>query len=704
MRTLERSPCLSQISKNDMKKNPLTGIAKCGRPPKTNADRQAEFVSKRSELGEIPPPADLSRREACRFDLLQFGLTYCLGKGAGFLIKRKPSERMLPYILALQDSYSNDRMVHVRWPRGKGKTSWMKIAELWAASYGHKKYLVLFAATQPNADAIMDDIWDLIEECEPYGSDFPEIAIPVRALEGRMQRCTVQSVLGKRTKIKRGKDRICFPRIDGYASSGVMFVSRGRESGVRGLVKGSQRPDHVAVDDPQTRQTAKSTDVSKDVTLWLQGDVLGLAGHDCSMCGVLTTTPIYAGDVSDQYADPDLHPEWMTISSPLVIKWPDRMDLWDEYLEERRRDEIKGVKNFTNATAFYRANRIIMDTGAVVLDDGDGDPKTEASALQHAFNLLFKVKSEAFEAEYQLTPRRSGAAFQLSAKAVAANISQTKRLELPSGFHSAVAFIDCMSKDALRWTILGIGPARKGVVLAYGRYPETGVLFPPNALVPEQNKALATTLTNLIDMIATTPIKSERGNVFVCGIAPDRNWKPRIIEWVCSRSKHKNILWPSRGIGWSKYSPERTDGKAKLSVLGVGDHCFTAQGKGFRYLGHHTDYWKEYAQRSFLAPPLTAGATAIYGFDPLEHYDYGTEIASEVLADKGIGDQGTEFWRYTVRPGVRNHYLDCLVGCLALASWLRLYDATQTTAGKGNGKKAGKKVRKSRVRLVRGAA
>ena len=683
-----------------MKKNPMAGIAKRGRPPKSNADRQAEFVAKRSEIGDIHPPEDAVRKEATRLDLRLFGVTYCMGPGAGYILKRPPSKRMMPYIIALQDSFISDRLVHVRFPRGKGKTAWLKVAELWAASHGHRKFMALFAANQTNADAIMDDIWDLIEECDPYGLDFPEIAVPVRALEGRMQRCSVQTVNGKRTKIKRSADRIFFPRIDGYPSSGVIFVSRGRESGVRGIVKGSQRPEHVAIDDPQTRKTAKSDGVSVDVCGWIQGDVLGLAGHDKAMSAVLTTTPIYAGDVSDQYADSEIHPEWTTISVPLVIRWPDRMDLWDIYLEERRRDEIKGLKNFPNATAYYKANRVEMDRGAELLDDSDGDPKTELSALQHAFNLLFKVKRDSFDAEYMLSPRRGGAAFTLTAKMVAANLSHTDRMTLPTGFHAAVATIDCMDKDALQWGIVAVGNPRRAVTIAYGRYPETGSLFEDGATLPQQNKALAVALKNLIDTLATTPIKTDSEPVTVCGIGIDRGWRPRIIEWVCSRSKHKAILWPTLGKGWERYAPERDDGKLRTGVIGVGDHCFHADGKGFRYLGWHTDYWKEYLQRSYLAPALTAGSTAIYGKDPLEHYDFGCEITAEVLADKGIGQKGVEFWKFNKRPGAKNHKLDWSAAALMLASYLRLYDAQAVISG-GKKKVAAKK-RKTRVKVIGG--
>lgn len=684
------------------KKNLMLGIQKLGRPPKSNAERQAEHVARLSEIGAIPPPKDQDRREACRLDLLKFGVTYCMQKGYGAMLKRPPSDRMMPYITSLSDCIKNDKLVHVRFPRGKGKTTWLKIAMLWAASYGHRRFMFLGAANQANADAILDDVWECMEESTLYADDFPEVAIPVRALDGRMQRCAVQTCNGVRTKIKKGKDRICFPSTEGSESSGVMFVSRGRESGVRGLVKGAQRPDLIAIDDPLTRREAKSPDVCEDVAAWISGDVLGLAGHDRAMSGIMTTTPIYVGDISDTFSDADMHPEWTTISVPMVVAWPNRTDLWDEYLELRRRDEISGLTNFPNATEFYRDHRHEMDAGAIVLDPADGDPKTELSAIQHVYNLLFKHKNDAFEAEYQLNPPRGSATFIITAKMVSSNLSLTPRFTLPDGFHSAVAFVDCMQRDALRWIVIGIGTQRRSCIIAYGRYPETGLLYEKNALVPQQNKALALALDGLINHLYTTPIKARipGGIVNLAGIGIDRGWKPRIVEWVCSRSKHSSILYPCLGYSSAKYVPENKAGKPRQNVLGVGDHCYLAQGKGFRYIGQMVDYWREYTQRAFLAPALTAGACALYGGDAMEHYAFALEIVAETLADKGMGANGTEFWKWTKRPGAKNHYLDCTSGAEMLASYLRLTDAQQTLSTKAPGKSR-VKTRKPRLKLIR---
>jgi len=664
----------------------------------SNADKQANFVARRAEIGEIPECKNPLRREKCRIDLLSFGLEYFVGTIEGKLLRKPPSQMMLPYIAALQDSYLSDRMVHVRFPRGKGKTTWLKIGELWAASYGHRKYMFLGAANGQNAESILEDIWTAMEENQDYGDDFPEVATPIRHLEGRMQRCAVQTCGGKLTKIRRGKDRIIFPRVDGYPCSGAMLVARGREAGIRGLVRGSQRPDHAAIDDPQTRGTAKSDTGCGDIAKWIAGDVLALAGHDRTMSACMTTTPIYAGDVSDQFSDKDLHPEWTTISVPMVIAWPTATDLWDEYLELRRRDEASGELGFPNATKFYVDNRDRMDAGALTIDETDGDSKTEVSAIQHCYNLLFKHGRDAFEAEFQLSPKRGTGAFILTSQMVASNLSGVPTLTMPDGFHGVVAAIDCMARECLRWNIVAFGPQRQASVIAYGRYPERGTLYEKNALVPEQNRAFSAALMHLVDTLFSAPIKCKDGkrvNLSACGI--DRGWKPRIVEYVCLRSKHKELLYPMLGFGGAKFAPVKANGQKKQNVTAVGDHLYMAMGTGVRFLGMHSDYWQEYAQRSFFAPASTAGSTSLYGKDAMFHLDYAAEITSETLSDKGIGSAGTEFWRWSKKPGAENHFLDTLKMAIALGSWLRMLDARAVLAGD---LRASRAARHNRRRIV----
>ncbi|WP_196299655.1 hypothetical protein, partial [Streptococcus pneumoniae] len=56
------------------------------------------------------------------------------------------------------------------------------------------------------------------------------------------------------------------------------------------------------------------------------------------------------------------------------------------------------------ATAYYLANKSAMDEGAVVTWDECYDRDSEASALQHAYNILIDDGAEAFASECQNAP------------------------------------------------------------------------------------------------------------------------------------------------------------------------------------------------------------------------------------------------------------------------------------------------------------
>jgi len=639
----------------------------------SGAERVAKHVAAQSDITELMHDVvNPERKESCRYDLLKFGLTYCIGEEAP--LKAPPSDEMVSLILELQNAILGDALVHVRWPRGRGKTSWLEVGYVWAASYGHRQWLTIFSATAATAESIRNDIWEFCEFSEEFHEDFPEIAVPIRALEGRFQRCPVQKCNGKLTRITRKGNVIVFPTIEGSDASGVIITSAGRESRIRGMVRRGIRPDFFAVDDPQTIDTAYSPISTGKIVKWLLGDVMGLGGKR-QISGYLTTTPICNGDFSELLADKELYPQWRTISKPLILSYPERKDLWEEYLRIRAIDENVASKNFKRATLFYRENREEMDRGAKTINDNYYD-SNELSAIQHAYNKMFKMGLEGFEAECQLSPKKSMAALRVTAKDVWSKVNGVPPFVIPKQTHSVVACVDCHSVEALRWVIMAIGTGRVASVIGYGRYPETGRLFSMDIPKDQQNSIMYGVLNNLVGMIFKQRIVTEAGEVMpLSGVGIDRGWMTDIVDMVCLRSPYSGMLFPTRGFGWEQYAPERANGKPRDGVMAIADHCHLAQGKRFRYLGIHVDYWKEYMQRAWMAVPLTAGSLTVYGKEPEAHVAYAGEIVAEVLADHGMGTKGTEFWKWNKKPNTPNHWLDATSNCLALATILNLFAA-----------------------------
>ena len=643
-------------------------------PYKDTRQLVAATALARSEIdAQVRPPLNPDRKAKCEFDLCAFGLAYFNDPSFTFF-KKPPGEKLKAYIKALEETYLHDARIHVRIPRGCGKTTWVKVATIWAAAYGHRKYMGILAATQDHADAIISDVWKAMERSDTFHEDFTEVTAPIRHLQGRWQRAATQMYKGKLTNITKKAREIELASVEGFPCSGCLIVSCGKGGSIRGRVSASQRPDHVAIDDPQTRETANSPEQTGKIAEWIQGDIGGLQGHDCNLSMVMATTPIAPNDLSETYADRTLHPEWRNVAIPLVESFSSAPDLWEQYFNMRSQDEVFGVQNFATATAFYVENRVAMDDGVVLLDN-DLYAKNEVSGVQHAYNLLYTAGKAAFSAEYQMEPVRSEAAFALSPHMVLSRLSGVPIFRVPNGYHTVVGSIDCNQKDALRWMVVAIGPERKCSILAYGRYPDRGELFPNEMPEGQKNALLEQYLHTLVNRIASAQIPSHDGKRMypVQGVVIDRGFLPGAVQNVAFRSVHAAKLHLAIGYAWNKYAPETAAGKLRPSVLATGNNLFIAQGKLTHYIGVHVDHWREVAQGLFLSTPNMPDSCSLFGSAPDVHGLIARELTAETLLDKGIGVNGVAFWMWKQKPNSTNHYLDVLVYALALASRMGLW-------------------------------
>ena len=641
---------------------------------KSVADRVAEHVSRRSDIGEIPAVVNPERREVCRYDLEGFGVAYC-----GVLLKHAPSANMRPFIDAMQAAIIKGGRVHVRWPRGKGKSTWIKIGILWATLFGHRRFAVCFAANGRNAKALIGDIWKALERSGPMLEDFPEVAFPVRALKGVVQRCATQSYKGRATEIMKSTEMLTLPKIPGSVASGAMIVCRGVKSGTRGLVDMDQRPDFLFFDDIVSKKTAGSKAANDWLEEFVQDDAMCMAGHDMSIAALQASTPIRQNDVSERFADADRHPEWITFTTPLVLKWSEREDLVDEFGRMYRRDLANRDADLSMSRAFYAEHQIEIERGVEVLDPEDGDRRTELSAFHHALVLFFSMGRAGFEAEYQMKTRRTQEVFSLEPTVLCRQLNGYGRCVVADECRAVVAFCDVnAAADAgLRWEVMAFGAGRVGTTLAYGRYPATGRLYPENSTSTRIKVAVAKGAVAVAQLIAALPIRKQSGtSVQLTALCYDIGWETKAIVRAIKTMKMPFHVIGSRGFGWRKYQPYKPGGELRESVVGaVGDHCHLSESANGVFLAYHADYWREEAQRAFLAPPLQPGSCSLWGDDPTEHYDFVSEICNEKLADKGVGENGAEFWLWN-KAGI-NHYGDTHTGCYVVASWYRVYDATE---------------------------
>ena len=152
------------------------------------ADRVAAAVSRRNELGDIPLPSDLERRESCRNDLPRFLSTYFPET-----FTREFCPAALRFIADVQslllDGTGSKKCIAM--PRGCGKSSILLNAILWATLYAHRKYALLCSASATTSKRLMKNLLTQLQG-ELIAADFPAVGVPLKALNQTWQKAKHQ--------------------------------------------------------------------------------------------------------------------------------------------------------------------------------------------------------------------------------------------------------------------------------------------------------------------------------------------------------------------------------------------------------------------------------------------------------------------------------------------------------------------------------
>lgn len=610
----------------------------------------------------IPECLNPKRRARSKNNLALFKKTYfphlAYLKSAPFQIARiKKTEQMILYGGNAADAE----------PRGTGKTTEAMIAAIWALLYGKKKYFLVVRANADESATFIENTKGELERNDLLWEDFPEVCVPIRALEGQPQRAASQTVDGVRTFIKWKADRIVLPTIEGSEASGGILGCVGIEGKIRGLLVDGSRPDFILIDDPETLDSVKSETISKTIEDHITKDIGGLGGPGHIISTLWRCTVIRRGCLADQYTNRDLHPEWNGARRSAMEKWPDRMDLWDAYLKKKE-DGARDGDDTTGraATAFYRKNRRAMDVGALAVwkqnyvrqKGPDGKP-LELSAIQHLFNELYRLGEKAFLSEYQNDPPiDDGFAEGLTQEIVADSIGGHPKFIVPADHDILVQGID-LGARLIEFQVKAFAPDGSSSTVDYKAMPTNapkGNLKNPKGDLKEALEA------RILEALEA------RRDAELAGIYVDENGNPRSIDltlvdsgymtdvvyrFVKSSGKKFRAI---KGLGTGK-KMERYKQPKPAKGIRVGNHWYRKHQRGkpaedipniWLYL-LEVDHWKEYSHQRWLQDLGTPGAAALFGDDPREHL----EIARQITAEQY--DVEKKEW---VKIRAANHYLD----------------------------------------------
>jgi hypothetical protein len=570
-------------------------------------------------------------------------------------------------------------------PRGSGKTTLVVACVIWAIVNGHKRYVALIGADKKAAAKLLNAVKVQLETNARLLRFYPEAVYPIRCLERVANRCKGQHWAGTSTYISWTSEQIILATIPDAACSGAII----EVAGILGRVRGMQhetpngetlRPDCFVVDDPQTNKSARSgTGIDQRIEI-ITGVCPGLAGPGQDISGFCLCTVIEEKDVADQLLDVDLWPEWQGERCKLVYEWPDEIELWEEYGNIRAESLATG-KGLGPATAFYKANRDAMDRGYKVAWE-DRKLKTEVSAIQHAFNLRFKLK-DSFWKEYQNEPlSKDDAEDLLSVEQIQAKVNGFRRNVLPVDANILTAYVDV--QDALLyWLVLATRKSDfTGWVLDYGTWPKQSAVY-------FSYKAAAKTLktaypkasregrvrAGLLDL--TNRLAAERwympngtSSLSLKRILIDAAWgySTRTVQAVSLESTARNLLLPSFGVGIHAEDAPMERWKPKPGeVRGVGWRVKPSEGGGV-HATIDTNHWKNFVHARLCVELGDAGSLSLFAPEGTQtHRGIAEQCRAEERSESASKERVLQVWKLP-KSKPDNHWFDCLCGSFAAAA------------------------------------
>jgi predicted phage terminase large subunit-like protein len=265
------------------------------------------------------------------------------------------------------------QLINLSAPRGEAKsTLGSMLLPLWCVITGRKHYI-----------PIVMDSWDqavtMVEAIKTELTDNPRLAMdyPQQTGRGRVWKAGVILTANNR-------------KVQAFGSAKKM----------RGIRHGPHRPDLVPLDDIENDENVRSLVQRNKLERWVKMTVLNLGPPEGTMDVLGLNTILHYDSVANRF---HRAPRWVRRKFKSIVRWPDRMDLWQQWEElfineaaSDDEDQVEQASVISAADAFYAQNKAEMDRGAIV------SWPTVRPLLE-----LMKIRAEdhhAFDCEHQNDP------------------------------------------------------------------------------------------------------------------------------------------------------------------------------------------------------------------------------------------------------------------------------------------------------------
>ena len=639
----------------------------------------------------IPSPADPERRKRLEADPHAWLLHY-FGPGCGladpFTYQFTPQQCEMIESIEKAIKHGGDQSLALS--RGEGKTTVARRLTIKGVLTGAVNYVVIFASTGPMAETILDGIDTDLTDNQLLREDYPEVCLPVLELEGAPQRANTQRANGVRLddgkafEMARLDYRWCgseliFPKVPGSPSAGAIIATRGLDAAVRGLNKRGKRPQLAIIDDPDTEHTAASEEQAAKLAKRIDAAIGGLGGQRRPIGRVMLTTIQSRISASYIYTDPAKKSTFKGRRYRFLVKPPEALDMWDEYvsmrLEDLQRRDENGIDldEFARRShAFYISNRDKMDAGAIVsnpnrfidraLPDGSQE---EASALQHYFNLVARLGPENVRTEYDNDPPELD-------QHVDSGLAPTRIQRQVSGYDRRIVPPECVCitqgidvrKVALHWVVRAWRQDGTGFVIDYGVHEVHGTTYGSDEGLDEAvRKAILSRMeaTRTAEYIGTDGELREVDLTLV-----DAGWRTDAVYAACHQVGLG--IMPVMGFGKSSGCTQAnfTEYQRRTPDKKPGDRWFLSRKSRLWLVAADADHWKSYEHDRWLTSPERPGSLRMFGIaaddkggrmsdDEKSHHAYARHICNEAEIEEMKGGVLRRRWR---AKSENTHWLD----------------------------------------------
>jgi predicted phage terminase large subunit-like protein len=215
-------------------------------------------------------------------------------------------------------------------PRGSSKSTHLSLGfALYCAVLGQKRYILEVCDVYEQAALLIEAIKAELTTNPRLAHDFPDVC---------------------------GQGRV-WREGEIVTANNIRIEGLGAAKKIRGRRHGPYRPDLMFFDDLENDEAVRSPDQRTKLQKWINRAALKVGPPDGSMDVIWVGTVLHFDAVLVRAAK---SPVWHVTEFQAIVKWPDRMDLWDAFEEVFQNEGEEGAR------AYYAANKAAMDAGAVV--------------------------------------------------------------------------------------------------------------------------------------------------------------------------------------------------------------------------------------------------------------------------------------------------------------------------------------------------